>query len=186
MKTNIVLLALAVFIISLIITLNIFFQESYQSEMAEQFNRQQLIIAKSIAKSIEDDIKHIESETVSLARLLGGIGLEDRRIEEFVSSAYPETTANIKVLNSRGKVVYSSLGESLKPRDAELFQGMKRSFEKKMFYQDLLATKRRIVMIAPIAGQQGLKGALIVEVMIDTINKKFLTPIRAGIRGHAW
>ena len=61
MKTNIILFALVVFIISLIITLNIFFQQSYQSEMAEQFNRQQLIIAKSIAKSIEDEIQHIEA-----------------------------------------------------------------------------------------------------------------------------
>ena len=80
MKTNIILFALVVFIISLIITLNIFFQQSYQSEMAEQFNRQQLIIAKSIAKSIEDDIQHIESGTVSLARLLAKKSLETKAI----------------------------------------------------------------------------------------------------------
>lgn len=190
MRANIILFALVVFIISIIITLNIFFQQSYQSEMAEQFNRQQLIIAKSIAKSIEDYIQHVEAETLSLARLLGDRSLEDRSIEEFVNTAYPEAsekmTANIKVLDTTGKVVYSSLGESLKPRDAELFQEMKRSFEKKMFYQDILATKKRIIGIAPIVGQQGLKGALIIEVMIDTINEKFLAPIRAGIRGHAW
>jgi PAS domain S-box-containing protein len=189
-KTNIFLLALVVFIISLIITLNIFFQQSYQSEMAEQFNRQQLIIAKSIAKSIEDDIGHIESETLSLSRLLGDRRLDDKNIDEFVSTAYSEAreevSANIKIVNDRGKLIYSSLGESLKPRDAELFQGMKQSIEKKVHYQDLLATERKIIMVAPIVGGQGLKGALIVEVLIDTISKKFLTPIRAGIRGHAW
>jgi len=190
LKTNIFLFALVVFIVSLIITLNIFFQQSYQSEMAEQFNRQQLIIAKSIAKSIEDEIQHIEVETLSLSRLLGDRSLDDKGLEEFVSTAYSEAreeiSANIKILNNRGKLVYSSLGESLKPRDSELFQGLRQSFEKKVHYLDLLATERKIVMVAPIAGPQGLKGAVIVEVMIDTINKTFLTPVRAGIRGHAW
>jgi len=160
MKTNIVLFALAVFIISLIITLNIFFQESYQSEMAEQFNRQQLLIAKSIAKSIEDDIQHIEAETVSLARLLGDRSLEDRSVGEFVSTAFEmseKMPANIKVLDSRGKVVYSSLGESLKPRDAELFQGMKSSFEKKMFYQDWLRECYRGIFSTGFARKTRLK-----------------------------
>jgi len=63
-KTNIFLFGLVLFIISLIITLNIFFQQSYQSEMAEQFNRQQLLIAKSVAKNLEDLMQHMEDETL--------------------------------------------------------------------------------------------------------------------------
>src|SRR5574340_498466 len=118
MKTNIFLFALIVFIISLIITLNIFFQQSYQSEMAEQFNRQQLIIAKSIAQSIEDDIRHVEAETLSLARLIGERRLESRGLEEFINNTYygvrAEIGTNIKILDRYGRVVYSSLGESLK------------------------------------------------------------------------
>lgn len=190
MKTNVVLFALAVFIISLIITLNIFFQESYQSEMAEQFNRQQLIIAKSIAKSIEGDIRHIEEETLSLARLIAEKRLDKKNLEEFVSNAYSgekeEISSNVKVLDSSGKVIYSSLGESLKPRDSELFQMIKGASASKVQYKDLLATDRKIIMIAPIAGTEGFKGALIMEIMIDTISRKFLTEVRAGIRGHAW
>jgi PAS domain S-box-containing protein len=189
-KTNIFLFGLVFFIISLIITLNIFFQQSYQSEMAEQFNRQQLIIAKSIAKSIEDDIEHLEAETLSLARLLGGSRLQNENLDEFVSTAYSsiweEISANIKVLDANGNLVYSSLGESLKPRDTELFDEMKRSVDRELQYRDLLAADRKIVMIAPIPGQVGLKGVVIMEIMIDTINRKFLTPVRAGIRGHAW
>ena len=191
MKTNIFLFALVIFIISLIITLNIFFQQSYQSEMAEQFNRQQLIIAKSIAKSIEEEIKHIESVTLSLARLLGDKSLGDKNLEELVNTVYTgereEVSANVKILDSSGQLVYSSLGESLRPRDSELYQSMQRSYEKKVYYQNLLATEKKLILIAPISGgKQGRNGVLIVEVMLDTINKKFLTPIRAGIRGHAW
>src|SRR5574340_867923 len=190
MKGNIVLFALALFIISLIITLNIFFQQSYQSEMAEQFNRQQLIIAKSIAKGIEGDIRHIEAETLSLARLIAEKKLDKKYLEEFVNNAYSgekeEISSNIKVLDNSGKVLYSSLGESLKPRDTELFEMLKKVSTSEVHYKDLLATDRKIIMIAPIAYTGGLKGALIVEIMIDSISRKFLTEVRAGIRGHAW
>ena len=190
MKTNIFLFGLVLFIISLIITLNIFFQQSYQSEMAEQFNRQQLIIAKSIAKSIEDDIDHLEAETLSLARLLGSSRLQKENLDDFMSTAYSsiweEINANIKVLNIDGSLIYSSLGESLKPRDSELFSELNRNSGYKLQYIDLLASERKIIMFAPIFGEQGFRGALVIEIMIETINKKFLTPVRAGIRGHAW
>jgi len=190
LKTNIFLFGLVLFIISLIITLNIFFQQSYQSEMAEQFNRQQLIIAKSIAKSIEDDIDHLEAETLSLARLLGSSRLQKENLDDFMSTAYSsiweEINANIKVLNIDGSLIYSSLGESLKPRDSELFSELNRNSGYKLQYIDLLASERKIIMFAPIFGEQGFRGALVIEIMIETINKKFLTPVRAGIRGHAW
>ena len=190
MRTNIILFALVVFIISLIITLNIFFQQSYQSEMAEQFNRQQLIIAKSIAKSIEDEIHYIEAGTVSLAGLIAEKKLDNSNPEGCINNTYAgvkaEMSSNIKLLDSNGKMVYSSLGESLKPRDTALFQMMKKASVMKVRYEDLLATDRKIIMIAPIAGSEGLQGVLIMEIMIDTISEKFLAPVKAGIRGHAW
>jgi PAS domain S-box-containing protein len=190
MRTNIILFALVVFIISLIITLNIFFQQSYQSEMAEQFNRQQLIIAKSIAKSIEDEIHYIEAGTVSLASLIAEKKLINSNPEGYINNTYAgvkdEMSSNIKLLDSNGKMVYSSLGESLKPRDTVLFQQMKKDTVRKVRYEDLLATDRKIIMLAPIEGSDGLHGVLIMEIMIDTISEKFLAPVRAGIRGHAW
>ena len=103
MRTNIILFALVVFIISLIITLNIFFQHSYQSEMAEQFNRQQLIIAKSIAKSIEDEIQYIEAGTVSLARLIAEKSWIHNR-EGFISNTY----AGVK---AEGRLQYKTPGQ---------------------------------------------------------------------------
>ncbi len=190
MRTNIILFALVVFIISLIITLNIFFQQSYQSEMAEQFNRQQLIIAKSIAKSIEDEIHYIEAGTVSLAGMLAEKKVDNRNLEGCISNTYAgvkaEISSNIKLLDRDGKMVYSSLGESLKPRDTALFKMMEKASVKKVRYEDHLARDRKIIMIAPIEGSEGLQGVLIMEIMIDTISEKFLAPVKAGIRGHAW
>jgi PAS domain S-box-containing protein len=190
MKTNIFLLALVVFIISLIITLNIFFQQTYQSEMAEQFNSQQLIIAKSVAKNIEDEMQHIEAETLSLARLLAGEGLNDRNLAESVYTAYVELSedshVNVVVLDEAGKVRFSSLGETAGDGLQRFFDLAKSSPAGEVRYIDMLAKDRKIVMVTPIGEREGFKGALLVEMAIETINRKFLAPIKAGIRGHAW
>ncbi|MDA8239895.1 MAG: ATP-binding protein [Nitrospiraceae bacterium] len=191
MKTNIFLFGLVLFIISLIITLNMFFQESYQSEMAEQFNRQQLLIAKSIAKGIEGDMQHIDAETLSLARLLGEGRLSGRSIEEAVYTAYVElsedTDVAIKIIDGTGKMIYSSRGEKLSPADGELLRTSASVPPGKVVYLDRLAQERKLVLLTPIVRPKGgASGLLILELSINTISKKFLAPIKAGIRGHAW
>ena len=190
MKTNIFLFILVIFIISLIITLNMFFQQSYQSEMAEQFNRQQLLIAKSVAKSIEGDIQHIDAETLSLSRLLGEGRLSGRTMEESVYTAYvdlsEDVNVTVKVLDSNGKLTFSSHGQPVTPEDMKNFKNVSSLPPGKVTYVDQLAQERKIKLLTPIIQGSLPKGLLIMDLSIDTISKKFLAPIRAGIRGHAW
>jgi PAS domain S-box-containing protein len=189
MKTNLLLFILVLFIISLIITLNIFFQQSYQSEMAEQFNRQQLLIAKSVAKSIGDDMLHIEAETLSLARLLGEQGLSGSSLRQSVYTAYVELSEDvnigIKVIDAEKNLRYSSQGEPLGAEDLEFFETAKEVPSSRVLSLDRLAKERKIVMLTSI-GESRFEGVIIVEIMIDAITNKFLAPIRVGIRGHAW
>ncbi|MEJ2684965.1 MAG: PAS domain-containing protein [Candidatus Sulfobium sp.] len=190
MKTNIFLLGLVVFIISLIITLNIFFQQTYQSEMAEQFNSQQLIIAKSVAKNIKDEMKHIEAETLSLARLIGLEGLTDRNLEGLVHTAYVglngDSYVDIVVLDADGNIKFSSLGETAAGGLQRFLDLAKQSTAGEVRFVDMLEKNREIAIVTPIVEHKSFKGALLVEMSIDVINRKFLAPIKAGIRGHAW
>ncbi len=190
MKTNILLLILVIFTISLIITLNMFFQQSYQSEMAEQFNRQQLIIAKSVAKSIEGDMQHIEAETLSLARLLGEGQLSGRAMEKSVHTAYvdlsEDVNVTVKILDGNGRLTFSSRGEPVTSGDMKHFKNVASLLPGKVMYLDQLAQDRKITLLTPIVRGRGPNGLLIMELSIDTISKKFLAPIRVGIRGHAW
>ncbi len=190
MKTNILLLGLALFIISLIITLNIFFQQSYQSEMAEQFNSQQLLIAKSVARNIEVELQHIEAEALTLARVVAERGLEDGRLAEFIDYADYEIkedmNADIKIIDTKGRLRYSSLGETLSEGDIELSERAKNIAPGGMLSLDKAAAGRKIIILTPIARSSEHIGVLIIKIMIDSITKKFLAPIKAGIRGHAW
>ena len=190
MKTNISLFILVIFIISLIITLNMFFQQSYQSEMAEQFNRQQLLIAKSVAKSIESDIQHVDAEALSLTRLLSEGRLSGKTMEEAVYTAFvdlgEDADVSIKILDDRGRIIFSSHGGPLTEGDIEHFKGVASLPVGRVTYLDQLAEDRKITLLAPVADGARPKGLLIMELSIDTISKKFLAPIKAGIRGHAW
>ena len=190
MKTHILLLILVIFIISLIITLNVFFQNTYQSEIAEQFNRQQLLIAKSIAKNVESEMLHVESEILSLASLVAEKKLEPPGIEEFINYAHYEiredVNASIKIIDSRKRLKYSSQSEPLTPEDLELFDRAAGIAPGEVLAVDKLATDRKIVMIAPITGRSEPAGVLLAEIEIENVNRRFLDPIRVGIRGHAW
>lgn len=158
--------------------------------MAEQFNGQQQLVAKSIAKNIESDIQQIEAETLTLARLLSEIGLDDGRLEEFVNTFYLEVrgdmNVDMKIFDNRRRLKYSSYGDPPNARDLELYDRAARVVSGRALFYDRLAKDKKIIILTPIAGAYGLKGVLIVEIMIDAINKKFLAPIKAGLRGHAW
>jgi len=190
MKTNIFLLILSVFIVSLIITLNIFFQQNYQSEMADQFNRQQLLIAKSVAMNIENHMGHIEEEIRSFARLLTVRRLDSRNMEEFVNDAFAEAreeiNINLKIVDSQGRLTYSSSGESLTEKDFAFFKAAQDLKTGEVKYFDLARESKKFVMLAPIGRTAKREGVLIVDIMLHTISQKFLASIKEGIKGHAW
>ena len=190
MKTNIFLLILAIFIVSLIITLNIFFQQNYQSEMAAQFNRQQLLIAQSVAKNIESQIEHIEEKTRSFVSLLADRGLDSRNMEGFVDDAFSflgkEGNINLKILDNQGRLRFSSTGESLTKKDLEFFALARKTEIGKIQFHDLIKTGKKIVMVTPIGRGAERKGVLIADIMLYVISQKFLASIREGEKGHAW
>jgi hypothetical protein len=124
MKTNVLLFVLVLFIISLIITLNVFFQQTYQSEMAEQFNSQQLLIAKSIASRMERALQHAETETVMLGQYVAAKDLGPQAIEDFIAHAHydirVEMNADIKIIGLDGRLFYGSSAEPVKKRDTDM------------------------------------------------------------------
>jgi len=157
--------------------------------MAEQFNKQQLLIAKSIAKNIEDEMQHIEDESLSFARLLSERGLDERDMEGFVNETFyasrEDPYINLKILDFQGRLEYSSLAEPATAGELALLKVAKKTKPGEVVFVDKLADDRKVVLLTPIEGPKG-KGVLLVEIMIKAVNQKFLAPIRAGIRGHAW
>ena len=69
MKGYLLIIATLIVVISVLITIGGFFQESLQMEMAEQFSKQQLLLSKSIADHIgahfsfiKEGVLHVSEE----------------------------------------------------------------------------------------------------------------------------
>ncbi|TAN39834.1 MAG: PAS domain S-box protein [Nitrospirae bacterium] len=191
MKTNIALFGLIIFVISVIITLNTFFQQSYQGEMAEQFNREKLLIVKTVAKSIADEMDHLEDETRAFSRLLYNRGLDSGGLDLFIKDAFAELAEDIgismKIVDTEGRVKYRSPTWSVPEDDLELLELAKLVEPGKVQFLDRIEKERKIALFTPVARGPGkVKGYILMEVTLDSISKKFLAPIRTGVRGYAW
>jgi len=191
MRSNLSLFGLIILVISIIITLNIFFQQSYQGEMAEQFSREKQLIARSVAKSISDEVEHLEDETIRFSRLLYSRGLDPRDMDAFIKDTFSEITEDItivlKILDSSGRPVYSSAGKAIDKEDIEHYELAKLVKQGEVQFHDMVEEGRKLVLLTPVARKgTPAKGYIIIDIAIDSISKKFLEPIRTGIRGYAW
>jgi len=190
MRNRIIILTIFVFLVSLLITLNVIFHESLQEELAQQYNKQQLLIAKTVADSIYGRLEHIMEEGVNLARLLANRGLEPEGLEDFITTAFEEVNKEIKsiliVTDKNRRVVYGAADGIALWDDRELIDMGKRLKKGEAYFTERIKHERRLKMVTPIIRADQLIGFIFIVIDIDTINKKFLSDIKSGQRGYAW
>lgn len=191
MKFRIALIAFLLLIVSVIVTLNHYFDTNYQAEMAAQINSQQIILSKTLSMSIENTLDHFMHEIVSLAMLLSERGLEGQGLKRFVENAFEELNEDIKVdilvVAADKKVIFSSIhGYALTGEDSDI-SSMYKSLEKgKHLIVPSSDDRSKIKAITPIVKETGHIGAIMLFVDIDDLNKKFLMPVKTGPKGNAW
>lgn len=191
MKSRIIILSIFVFLVSLLITLNVIFHESLREELVEQYNKQQLLIAKAVADSVYRTLDHVKEESVNLAKLLTKKGLKGDELEDFITTAFEEVnkeTENTIILTDKeGKVIYSTIkGITLSEDEVSLLKKGKELKEGEVFFNEMVKKERRLKMVTPVIKGEELIGILLVTINIDAINRKFLSYIKSGERGYAW
>ncbi len=191
MRLNIFLFILVFVIISFVITLNVFFQQNYQQEMAEQLNRQQLVMAKAVSSSIKEFFEHTEEEMEALSRLLAKRGLYPEGLKEFMVDAFAEEGEYeglfAKVFNPAGELVYpENRAYKVTRQDKKLMEVAERLKEDRSYFLNRIVDDRVVIIVHPIRSAEGFLGTIIVSISIDTVNGKYLAPIKSGERGYAW
>ncbi len=178
MKFKILFIGFFLLILSIIITLNIFFQQNYEAEMAEQFAQQQLIVAKTVGTSIQETLEHIKEESVSLANLLARRGLKQQGLRGFIQDALAELKEDIGIVlmitDKDDRVVFSSDSIISTPAHLEPM---------KLFYDPIL---RKALLNVPIKKNSSLIGNIYLYISVSDITHKFLAKIKTGTRGYAW
>lgn len=192
MKSKIFILTLFVILVSLLITLNVIFHESLRDELAEQYNNQQLLIAKTVSDSISSAIDHLEEESTSLARLLSIRGLQENGLTTFVLSAFEETDLEmdvaLTVFDKEATTVFSTIDITPMLGDyASLFRSSQDLKEGEVsFLERIQKEDKRLMMTTPIIMKGSFMGSVSLNISIDDLNEKFLSPIKSGQRGYAW
>ncbi|MBI5739974.1 MAG: Cache 3/Cache 2 fusion domain-containing protein [Nitrospirae bacterium] len=193
MRSKIIILAIFVFLVSLLITLNVIFHESLRDELAIQHNKQQLLIAKTIADSINSTITHLVVETISVAKLLAEKGVyKDEGIKAFIASSFEKAEFNLDIIftvfNKAGEAVFTSVQDPVPLKDfSNLLQLNERLPEGEVyFFEDMLRDDMKLRMTTPVRKDGKLLGLILITININTISEKFLSPIKSGDRGYAW
>jgi C4-dicarboxylate-specific signal transduction histidine kinase len=191
MKTSkwyIVVIAILVSIIVTVITLNISFHQTLQMETAEQFNKQQLLLARAEANNIQAYIEKIKDDMLRISQFLSLIQFNNEMLYEFLTDVFFKDVSKVKIgisfLDSKGKILFNQGDLAIeKSRNKDLVEIAKNYCENKaLIRQDT----KRVSIVTPVCRFNSLIGAVITTLDIQDLARVFLGPLKSGERGYAW
>ncbi|HAM52587.1 MAG TPA: hypothetical protein DCP92_18510 [Nitrospiraceae bacterium] len=188
MKGYIGIIGILVIIISSLIALNVSFHRTLQLEMAEQFNHQQLLLAKTEASNIQSYLNVVREDVLHVAQIAAVINVSKEGDFRLLTDAVCRHIADVKrrivFLDDQGNIRFTRGTMPVEELDdRHFFDAVKRGCQGDVLIQQ---GTRRIYLTAPVCHSNSLVGALVVFIDLQDIAKIFLGPIRSGSRGYAW
>ncbi|HMK43072.1 MAG TPA: ATP-binding protein [Dissulfurispiraceae bacterium] len=185
MKTHFLIIGVLVLIVSILISLNIFFQQSLQIEIAEEFNKQQLLIADSVANNISDYIGLLTERAAAIAARLSVEQALDIKAAEHEARRIRSGSAGMKIgvslLSPSGDLLLSSdVGQSL----GDALPAIKKAIPSLPAASTfLIEADPCIHIIAPIYHQGTLIGTAVLSGDMQDIAAHFITELRQHGKG---
>ncbi|HKN18754.1 MAG TPA: ATP-binding protein [Dissulfurispiraceae bacterium] len=189
MKSHIFIIAALIAVISGLVTLNIFFQQSLQMDMAEQFNIQQLLLSKLITDNIKSYIEHEREELLLIAQTVSETDVRNNsdfsKITEKLRTAHKEPVDDkFGLIDARGALFFfQGRKDSLVPHVSDIIkqaQGMAPNTTR------LFETTPYLYIISPVYRHERLAYIAFFWVKIENIAHNFVSNIEPGSRGYAW
>ena len=186
-------------VLSLIIILGQFFHQSLQEEMAGQFNKQQLLLAREVAMNIEGFIDHVSKDIHIMSRLPDIHQIHKNNRGSTMADAISfniqnEMLVTIRVLDKNGIVLYDSSypgREGIDLSKTDYFQKARLLPRNEKLITDLLPapdqspdSKQFIVATAIYPSRRErrapeFRGVVLAVLSLDGITQKFLSPIKS-------
>ncbi len=188
MKGYLIIIGALTVIVSVLISLNIFFQQSLQMEIAEEFNKQQLIISESIAGNIRDYIHLMEEEVKVVARLLSRLDIQSRSDFNWLAGEILKTKETIHsdfgIMSAGGTVKFARTNsQGLVVPARELVEKAIRGGKDSVTIGD---TGQTLYFISPVYREGNLKETIFLSVSARDIATHFMSQIRSEHKGHTW
>ncbi|MGO9952499.1 MAG: ATP-binding protein [Dissulfurispiraceae bacterium] len=188
MKGHFLIIGTLLLIVSILISLNVFFQQSLQIEIAQEFSKQQQLISQLIASNIGDFIRLRKERVLYTARLLaktdtGSKGNMDRLAGEILKSRYT-VAANFGILDKRGDVVHFDGEEkSLKTLSPQI---VKTALELPNGQVKLIELPTMLYLLASVRSNNGGASAIFLSLEVDEIISRFTSKLDVVDKGNIW
>ncbi len=188
MKGYIIIVGILVVVVLALMTLSIFFQRTLEMEMAEQFNRQQLLLAHAEAANIQDYLAGIRDDMKHIAGLASLFDVRKETDFRSMTNVFFDDARSVKkrvqVLDGKGKVLFSRGNKAVDgPEEKILLDGVRRLCPGDVLIQQDM---KRFSIVAPVCRYEAFLGAMVLSLDIQDIAHSFLGPIKSGSRGYAW
>ncbi len=188
MKAYFIIAGVLAVIVASLITLSVSFQRTLQMETAEQFNRQQQLLAYAEASSIQAHIDSLRREMLHIAYSASMSQIRKEAdfvlLTNMVFTEMGNEHRRIELLDNRGSILFSrgTLTGGGRPG---------RSFVEEIEGGCPGGTvierdAKRFFIIAPVCRPGSAAEAVVLSVDIQDMAKTFLSPIKSGSRGYAW
>ena len=188
LRGYVVIVGIFAAIILALVTLNIYFQRSLKMEMAEQFNHQQLLLAKTEALRIESYLSVIKEDMLHVAQFAAVMNFpkeaDFRLLTDAVCRHIGDIKRRVAFLDSEGRIRFTRGTMAIQELDDKYFaKAVKSGCQDDILIEQGL---KRLRLTAPVCRSGSLTGALMVFIDLQDIATMFLGPIKSGSRGYAW
>lgn len=188
MKSYLFIIGFLVVLISALITLNVFFQQSLQMEVAEQFNKQQLLLSNSISDHIAAYLFFLKQDIIHAANMLSQKGVFDQKEVDILARQIIRkkeiVNSNLGVLDAKGRLLFYD--GDLEKLDESLKNILDKSSNLSPFDANIFETEKTLKVVAPIYISNKFLGAIFFSINIEDIANHFVGKIKSGSRGYAW
>lgn len=188
MRGYFIIIGILVIVVSALVTLNIFFQNTLQLDMADQINKQQLLLARSIAETISSFIGFTREEVSEIAHELSEKDLLKMEDFDFIVKEELKHKGMLKTyagfFDKKGDLQFF-LGDTeiLKRYLPDLVSRVS-GIEKEE--SEIVRLPSMLAIISPVYSKGQKRGMVFFLFRIEDIGKKFLANIKSGTRGYAW
>ncbi len=174
--------------------------------MADQFNKQQLLLAQQVAINVESFLDHVYKDISVISQLpdIMSVG-QSSQARAVVKGIHYHIESDIlvalRVLDRRGTILYDSgypRREGASLADTKYFIRARALRANEHLVTDLMnivverPDSKQFIMAVPVyqklPGSQDpqFNGVVLAILSVDGLTQKYLLPIKSGTRGYAW
>lgn len=187
MKGRVAIIGVLAAIILALGVLSLSFQRTLQMETADQFNRQQLLQARTEAAGIQHYLDGVRDKLATVARAVSQLQVRSDTDLTLLTDVLFDDTRKVKkrieFIGPAGERLFTRSNTTIEGPDTGTIAGRRGLCSGGVLTR---ADTKILTLVAPVCRQKTFLGAMAVSIAIQDIAEAHLGPMKAGSKSYAW